>query len=170
MPKGVTIRPTADRVKESVFNIIGGEVVGAAVLDLFAGAGSLGLEALSRGAASALFVDDDVKSLAALKRNIRTLELEDRTRIMRMDAARGPGRIRGAGPFGIVFLDPPYGRGLAVGALDMLGREGLVDTDGLVVVEHATRDELPVKGEMWVLNRERRYGQTMVSFFRPAAA
>src|SRR6516225_1669718 len=119
-PKSSAIRPTADRLRESLFNILvhayGDPITGARVLDLFAGTGALGLEALSRGAAFALFVDDGVEARALLRENIAALGLGGVTRVFRRDATR-LGAAHPVEPFSLVFLDPPYGHGLAEQAL-----------------------------------------------------
>jgi len=116
-PKSQAIRPTADRLRESLFNILthayGDPITGARVLDLFAGTGALGLEAVSRGAAFALFVDDGAEARALLRQNVETLSLAAIARIFRRDATKlGPAHP--VEPFSLVFLDPPYGKGLAV--------------------------------------------------------
>src|SRR3954467_1254264 len=119
-PKSQAIRPTADRLRESLFNILihayGDPVTGARVLDLFAGTGALGLEAVSRGAAFVLFVDDGAEARALLRANVEALGLGGTTRIFRRDAPR-LGAAHPVEPFALVFLDPPYGRGLAAPAL-----------------------------------------------------
>src|SRR5688500_14345736 len=119
-PKKDGIRPTADRLRESLFNIMahayGDPVTGARVLDLFAGTGALGLEAASRGASFALFVDDGAQARALLRENVATLGLGGVTRIFRRDATR-LGAAHPLEPFSLVFLDPPYGQGLAERAL-----------------------------------------------------
>jgi len=119
-PKSAGIRPTSDRLREALFNILvhgyGDPVTGARVLDLFAGTGALGIEAISRGAAYALFVDDGVEARALLRENVETLGLGGVTRIFRRDATKlGPAHP--LEPFSLVFLDPPYGKGLAEKAL-----------------------------------------------------
>ena len=119
-PSSQAIRPTSDRLRESLFNILahayGDPVTGARVLDLFAGTGALGLEALSRGAAFALFVDDGAEARALIRENVATLGLGGVTRIFRRDATRlGP--VHPLAPFSLAFLDPPYGKGLAEQAL-----------------------------------------------------
>src|SRR5881394_2000398 len=119
-PKSQAIRPTADRLRESLFNILahayGDPVSGARALDLFAGTGALGLEALSRGASFALFVDDGAEARALMRQNIETLGLAAATRIFRRDATKlGPAHP--VEPFSLAFLDPPYGKGLAEQAL-----------------------------------------------------
>lgn len=139
-PKSQAIRPTADRLRESLFNILmhayGDPITGARVLDLFAGTGALGLEAVSRGAAFALFVDDGAEARALLRQNVEALGLAAVTRIFRRDATKlGPAHP--VEPFSLVFLDPPYGKGLAEKAL-VSAREGRWLTDqALIVVEEA---------------------------------
>jgi 16S rRNA (guanine966-N2)-methyltransferase len=134
------IRPTADRLRESLFNILvhayGDPIGGARVLDLFAGTGALGLEAMSRGAAFALFVDDSAEARALIRGNIEALGLGGTTRIFRRDATR-LGESGAVGRFSLVFLDPPYGRGLAERALGAARDGGWLEPGALVVVEDA---------------------------------
>ena len=139
-PKGDGLRPTADRLRESLFNILthayGDPVSGARVLDLFAGTGALGIEAISRGAAYALFVDDGVEARALLRDNVETLGLGGITRIFRRDATKlGPAHP--VEPFSLAFLDPPYGKGLAEKALTSAREGGWLMPEALVVVEEA---------------------------------
>jgi 16S rRNA (guanine966-N2)-methyltransferase len=139
-PTSDAIRPTADRLRESLFNILvhayGDPVAGARVLDLFAGTGALGIEAVSRGAGFALFVDDGAQARALLRRNTESLGLGGATRIFRRDATRlGPAHP--IAPFGLVFLDPPYGKGLAEKALVSARDGGWLTPDALIVVEEA---------------------------------
>src|ERR1700726_2160379 len=119
-PSSRDIRPTADRLRESVFNILihayGDPVSGARVLDLFAGTGALGIEAISRGANFALFVDNGTEARALLRNNVEALGLGGGTKAFRRDATN-PGRVHRVEPFSLVFLDPPYGKGLADKAL-----------------------------------------------------
>ena len=167
-PKSQAIRPTADRLRESLFNILihayGDPVAGARVLDLFAGTGALGLEALSRGAAFALFVDDGAEARALLRENVEALGLAAVTRIFRRDATR-LGAAHPLEPFSLVFLDPPYGKGLAEKAL-MSARAGqwLVD-DALVVVEEAADASFRAPDGYAELER-RRYDDTEFMFLR----
>jgi 16S rRNA (guanine966-N2)-methyltransferase len=139
-PKSQAIRPTADRLRESLFNILahayGDPVTGARVLDLFAGTGALGLEALSRGAAFALFVDDGAEARALMRQNVEALGLAAAARIFRRDATT-LGAAHPVEPFSLVFLDPPYGKGLAEKALISAREGGWLTTDALVVVEEA---------------------------------
>ena len=139
-PKTHGIRPTADRLRESLFNILahgyGDPVSGARVLDLFAGTGALGLEALSRGAAFALFVDDGAEARALLRGNVEALGLGGVSRIFRRDATRlGP--VHPLEPFSLAFVDPPYGRGLAEQALVSARDGGWLAAGAIVVVEEA---------------------------------
>jgi 16S rRNA (guanine966-N2)-methyltransferase len=137
-PKSQGIRPTADRLRESLFNILthayGDPVSGARVLDLFAGTGALGLEAISRGGAFALFVDDGAEARALLRENVEALGVAAVTRIFRRDATKlGP--VHPVEPFSLAFLDPPYGKGLAEKALASAREGGWLTDDALVVVE-----------------------------------
>jgi len=137
-PKSQGVRPTADRLRESLFNILmhayGDPVGGARVLDLFAGTGALGLEAISRGAVFAQFVDDGVEARALQRQNVEALGVAAITRIFRRDATKlGP--VHPVEPFGLAFLDPPYGKGLAEKALVSARDGGWLTNDALIVVE-----------------------------------
>jgi len=163
------LRPTSDRVRESIFNLLinggyGDPVSGAAVLDLFAGTGALGLEALSRGAARAVFIDNGGTARALLTRNIALMRAEAECEVIHRDATR-LGAWRGPG-FGLVFLDPPYGKGLGEQALAGLLAGGWLDPDGLVVWEDAAPPLLPAGVERL---DQRKYGATVVTILRVAA-
>lgn len=139
-PKNDGIRPTADRLRESLFNILvhayGDPVTGARVLDLFAGTGALGLEALSRGAAFTLFVDDGAEARALIRNNVEALGAGGISRVFRRDVTNlGP--VAPLDPFSLIFLDPPYGRGLAEKALVSARDGGWLAADALIVVEEA---------------------------------
>ena len=141
-PKSQSIRPTADRLRESFFNILihayDNPIAGARVLDLFAGTGALGIEALSRGAAFALFVDDGAEARALLRENVATLGLGGTSRIFRREATKlGPAHP--VEPFSLAFLDPPYGKGLAEQALASARAGGWLVPDALIVVEEAKK-------------------------------
>ena len=155
---GAALRPTTDRVRESVFNLLahghGDRLEGAAVLDLFAGTGALGLEALSRGAARATFVENGRAALGLLRENVAALGAD--ARIVVRDARRpGPGT-----PHGLVFLDPPYGRGLGEAALAAAVAEGWVGEGALIVWEEGGPVLLP---DGVRLLEVRRYGGTMLT-------
>ena len=141
-PKSQSIRPTADRLREALFNILAhaydDPIGGARVLDLFAGTGALGIEALSRGAAFTLFVDDGAEARALLRENVATLGLGGTSRIFRRDATKlGPAHP--VEPFALAFLDPPYGKGLAAQALASARAGGWFVPDALIVVEEAKK-------------------------------
>jgi 16S rRNA (guanine966-N2)-methyltransferase len=141
-PKSTAIRPTADRLREALFNILahayGDPVSGARVLDLFAGTGALGIEALSRGAAFALFIDEGAEARALIRENVATLGLGGAARIFRRDATKlGPAQP--LEPFSLIFLDPPYGSGLAEQALTAARDGGWLTPDALCVVEESTK-------------------------------
>jgi 16S rRNA (guanine966-N2)-methyltransferase len=170
-PKGPGLRPTADRLRESLFNILahgyGDPVHGARVLDLFAGTGALGIEALSRGAAFALFVDDGVEARALLRQNAETLGLGGTSRIFRRDATRlGPAHP--VEPFSLVFLDPPYGKGLAEKALAAAREGGWLKPAALIVVEEAADAAFKAPEGFEELER-RRYDDTELVFLRTTA-
>jgi 16S rRNA (guanine966-N2)-methyltransferase len=141
-PKSQAIRPTADRLREALFNILvhayDDPINGARVLDLFAGTGALGLEALSRGAAFALFVDDGAEARALLRENVAALGLGGATRIFRRDATK-LGAAHPLEPFSLAFLDPPYGQGLAARALVSARAGGWFSPGALIVVEEAAK-------------------------------
>ena len=168
-PASDRVRPTSDRTREAVFNILahgidGFDIEGARVLDLFAGTGALGLEALSRGARSCLFVDDHAESRALIRRNVETLALTGVTRIFRRDATRlGPAERMG--PFELVFADPPYGKGLAERALASAREGGWLVPGAVVVVEESAEAELSAPAGFAEIDR-RRYGDTQVVFLR----
>ncbi len=161
---GAHLRPTADRVRESLFNVLcgghfGDPIDGARVLDLFAGTGALGLEALSRGAAHVTFVDDGAKAGALIRENIGLTRSADRTRLHRRDATRlGPAPEE---PFGLVFLDPPYGKGLGQRALVAAAEGGWIAPGALIVWEDSA-DASPPAG--FTRLDTRRYGDTHVTF------
>ena len=164
--QGAHLRPTTDRVRESIFNLLvnggyGDPITDARVLDLFAGTGALGFEALSRGAASALFVDDGVKARALLRQNIDILRLIGRTKLFRRDATRlGPAK---GVPFDLVFLDPPYGKGLGERALKAAAEGGWLAEDALLVWEENTEKQAPAGFEAL---DARKYGDTWVHILR----
>jgi 16S rRNA (guanine966-N2)-methyltransferase len=169
-PQSQAIRPTADRLRESLFNILlhayGDPLSGARVLDLFAGTGALGIEALSRGAAFALFIDESAEARALLRENVAALGLGGTSRIFRRDATKlGP--VHPLAPFSLAFLDPPYGQGLAAKALAS-ARAGEWFTPGaLIVVEEAANAEFAAP-EGFTEAERRRYDDTEFVFLRSA--
>jgi 16S rRNA (guanine966-N2)-methyltransferase len=169
-PKSQAIRPTADRLREALFNILthayGDPVNGARVLDLFAGTGALGIEALSRGAAFALFVDDGAEARALLRENVTALGLGGTSRIFRRDATKlGP--VHPLEPFTLAFLDPPYGQGLAGKALASGSTGGWFTPNALIVVEEATKANFAELEGFTEIER-RRYDDTEFVLLRPS--
>ncbi len=163
--KGRT-RPTAARVREAIFSILGGAVVQAQVLDLFAGTGALGIEALSRGALRAVFVEDHPEALKALARNLEGLGLKDRSRVLPLPVAAALRKLAVQGAqFGLVFLDPPYGGGAAAATLHALAASSLLLPEVAVVAEHSRRENLPEVIGRLEQQTVRRYGDTQVAFF-----
>jgi 16S rRNA (guanine966-N2)-methyltransferase len=160
------IRPTSDKVREAVFNILGPAVTEARVLDLFAGTGALGLEALSRGANAAVFVEDHAASLAVLRRNIETLGLTDRVEVLPLPVKAGLKKLTARqAEFELAFLDPPYGGGLAAAALKDLAAARILSPSAWVVAEHSRREALPETIDTLALVEMRRYGDTQVAFY-----
>jgi 16S rRNA (guanine966-N2)-methyltransferase len=178
-PPGSTTRPTSDRVREAIFNILGPPPPHARVLDLFAGAGSLGLEALSRGAAHAEFVDHSRAAARCVRQNARALGVDSRCRVHCQDALAllrrwcdsglPPEPATGPHPeprFDWVFVDPPYQGDLAARALELLGQRDLIGPGAVVVVEHDRRHVPANTCGSLVRTDHRRYGDTEVSFYR----
>ena len=169
-PKGRETRPTADRVRESVFNILahreGFAFEGARVIDLFAGSGALGLEAVSRGAAFCLFVETDAAARGAIRDNVEALSLFGVTRVHRRGAdALGEKPAGVGGPFTLAFLDPPYGKDLCGPALTALRNGGWLASGALAVVEQG-KNETPVAVEGFAEEDRRIYGAAQVGLFR----
>jgi len=166
-PASRAVRPTSERLRESIFDILAhrhaGAVEGARVVDLFAGSGALGIEALSRGAEFALFVDNGVEARALLRANVEALALGGVTRIWRADATR-LGKAPAGPPFTLAFLDPPYDKGLADPALAALCEGGWLAANALVVVEEAAKAEIAAPPALELVD-ERVYGETRVAFF-----
>jgi len=161
-PRGAGTRPTADRVRETIFNILGQRLAGERVLDLYAGSGALALEALSRGAASAVLVERDREAARICEENAEALGYRGRVQVVRADALQALRQIGGA--FDLIFIDPPYAEGPAA-SLEILGACALVAPGGRVVAEHGKRDELAqIYGALACTDR-RRFGDTAVSFY-----
>ena len=157
------IRPTQGMVKQAIFNMVAPLIEGAHVLDLFAGSGALGIEALSRGAARVTFVDREPRGLAILRQNLDALGFKERAQVVRSDVVRwleaSPDAV---GAAGVVFLDPPYEDVVLDRALKALDSGA---TDAVVVAEHSRRQSLPPLTRLHV-DRERRYGDTVVTVLR----
>jgi len=170
-PPGAATRPTSEKVREAMFNILGnimGSLEGAHVLDLFAGSGALGIEALSRGAAHATFVDAGKPALASVRGNLRELGLETRAVVVAGDAVAQAARLVPAAPWRLVFVDPPYRSDLATRAVLAIPGERLAP-DAVIVIEHDRHNAPPDALGSLLRTDQRRYGDTMVSFFEVPA-
>jgi 16S rRNA (guanine966-N2)-methyltransferase len=160
-PKGAKTRPTGAKVREAMFAILAQRVEGARVLDLFAGSGALGLEAMSRGAASVVFVDNDANAVMTIRRNaVRVVPDSDRWRIMPMHAMRALRTLRGS--FDIVLVDPPYERG-ALDELRLMMQKSLLGEEGIAVIEHPSADKPDLPDSLEVVKRA-KYGDTSLTF------
>jgi 16S rRNA (guanine(966)-N(2))-methyltransferase RsmD len=168
-PRGWTVRPTSDRVREAIFDILGPVWNFPRILDLFAGTGALGIEAVSRGAGEAVFVEQGKAALTVLKGNLKALGLKSRAWILPVAAKRGIAILAEKGSiFNLIFIDPPYGKGLADKTLEEIVNSGILATGAIIVVEHSSREEIaPPHG--LVRSQQRRYGDTTVSFYAATA-
>jgi 16S rRNA (guanine966-N2)-methyltransferase len=167
VPKGQAVRPTAARVKESLFNILPHDFTGMRVLDLFAGTGNLSIEALSRGAQHAVLVDRSARSAAAIRENLRRLGLTARAEVWAAPVTRALKSLAKRGAiFDMIFLDPPYDQGMVEPSLNVLAQGTLLSDAGTVVAEHSRRDAVTRRYGPLVLHDQRRYGDTLLSFFK----
>jgi len=167
-PRDHSLRPTSDRVKESIFNALQGKLEGKVVLDLFAGTGNLGIEALSRGAKKTIFVEKGRLALRLIQRNLNLFGLKDRSEIFPKDANRAIGILKQKGEsFDLILMDPPYEKGLIHKTLKTLNSHQIFHKDSILVVEHNRREPLPRTLGGWNLIRQRRIGETVISFLIP---
>ena len=164
-PKGRDLRPTSDRVREAIFDILQNSVENRIVLDLFAGTGALGIEALSRGAKRAVFLEASSRSLAVLRKNIKACGLDRQTEVLALEVSRGIQVLSRRGEaFDLIFLDPPYGRGLARTALQAISEGEILAPGARIVAEHSSAEDLDSIPRLERVDR-RKYGSTLVSFF-----
>lgn len=168
--KAPLIRPTSDKAREALFNIIGTRIVGARVLDLFAGTGALGLEALSRGADQVIFVDDSSYACALIAENCRLCQAEDSSLILRRNLRKTPRfltKLSVERPFDLIFMDPPYGKAFVGNLLYFLAKsEGVLAEHGSIIVEEAAGTHLPDRCQDLVLKERRLYGKTEFGFYQ----
>jgi 16S rRNA (guanine966-N2)-methyltransferase len=166
-PGGLPIRPTLDSVREAIFNIVGQDLSGCQVLDLFAGTGIFGIEALSRGALMAVFIDKSFEAVRLIKRNLEICEITSRASIIRRDLTKGipPGLNRDNSLFDLVFLDPPYGKGLLKRVLERLSLGGFLAPGALVIAESSKREDIIRPMGRLRLVEARHYGDTLISFY-----
>ncbi len=157
------VRPTSDRVKESIFNILREEVMGKKILDLFAGAGSLGIEALSRGAESVTFVDASSQSINVLKKNIKSLNLESRSTILRLDGLKAINKLKQN--FQMIFADPPYLKGYVQRVIGSVVQSEVLEKNGILILEHHKKETFSFPEEKLSILRQKKFGDTVISFF-----
>ena len=158
-------RPTSDRLRETLFNILGRRVIESRFLDAYAGVGAVGIEAFSRGASTVSFVDSSAKACAAIRRNLEAFDMEDEFPVLQMDLARALKQAVTA-PFDIAFLDPPYDSGsLYRRDLELFGAGSVLDSEGILVIEHARSMELPAGQGCLRLLRTHLQGDSALTFY-----
>ena len=163
--RDTSIRPTADRLRESIFNILSQRVLNAMVLDLFAGTGALGIEALSRGAESVVFVDNRKTALSVLRRNIDSCMLDQKANIVKWNIRQNLNCIRSKKQhFDLIFLDPPYDKNLIKPTLFNLDKSNSLKNKARIVAEHSFLEPIPTDFIAFDLLDQRKYGKTLVSF------
>ncbi len=165
-PPGVVLRPTADMVKEALFNILA-DVTGKRFLDLFAGAGGVGIEAASRGAAKVVFVDKNRRCTETVFRNLRSCGIEGGHECLAMEVGRALRLLsKKEEQFDVIFLDPPYEEGLVEKTLQDIVRSNILREDGCVAIQHSVREPVEEKAGGLISERERRYGDTVLTFMK----
>lgn len=157
------IRPTTDKVKEAVFSILTNDIYGSNVLDLFAGTGNLGLEALSRGAEHCWFCDNSRDSIRLLKENIAYCGAEERSTVLTGDFRNTLGRL--IRPMDVILLDPPYNMGMLPECFSLIAEYGLLSQDGLIIAEHRREEVLPEELSRFQKIKERKYGTVVISIY-----
>ena len=163
-PDGLTTRPTADRVKEALFSVIQFDIPGMTVLDLFGGTGQLGIEALSRGAKRAVFVDAGDAACKLIKENLRRTKLESQASVVRMDYLQYLTSCREK--FGIIFLDPPYAEVFLENALKCITEIDILQTGGIIVTERPLGKDLDLELPGYTRSKDYVYGKTLITLFR----
>ena len=165
-PEGMQTRPTADRVKEALFSIINFDIPGAKVLDLFGGTGQLGIEALSRGAQSAVFVDAREDACKLIRENLKRTKLEQDGRVVRSDYLDYLKRCKEQ--YSIIFLDPPYAEVFLENALKQITEIDILQSDGIIVTERPLGKELPWEFDGFTRSKDYKYGKTLLTIYRKA--
>ena len=165
-PDGMLTRPTADRVKEALFSIINFDIPGAKVLDLFGGTGQLGIEALSRGAESAVFVDSREESCKLIRENLRRTKLEQNAKVIRSDYLDYLNRCRES--YNIIILDPPYAEVYLENALKLITEIDILQSDGIIITERPLGKELPWDFEGYTRSKDYKYGKILLTIYRKA--
>jgi 16S rRNA (guanine966-N2)-methyltransferase len=161
--KKTGLRPTSDRAKESIFNVLQKEIEGKRILDLFAGAGTLGIEALSRGAESVTFVDASRQSISIVRKNLRDLSLENRSITLRSDGLEALEKLRQR--FHLIFADPPYLEGFVQRIVDSVAGSEALHKNGILILEHHKKERFSFPQDRLSLVKQRKFGDTVISFF-----
>jgi 16S rRNA (guanine966-N2)-methyltransferase len=167
LPGGCRIRPTTDRVKGALFNILG-SIEGKSLLDLYAGCGNVGLEALSRGARASVFVEKDLRLIGSIRENLRLLGFEGRAEVIAADAEEGIKGLNKRGAcFDLLFADPPYEKGFIANVVTYLDKAELLAENGIIILQHSLREPLEQSvTEALSVSDQRRYGDTLLSFLK----
>ena len=167
MPKGISVRPTQDRVREAIFNIIREIIPESRILDLYAGSGAFGIEALSRGAKEAIFVDNSLSCIKTIRSNLSILdENNTSSQVLKIDALKAISRLgEEKGKFDIIFLDPPYHKDIAKNTLIKLDACDILSQRSFVIAEHFKKDTVPEELGNMNLFRTKKYGDTIISFY-----
>lgn len=164
--EGMDIRPTSDRVKESLFNMLGARLFDCAFLDLFAGTGGIGIEAYSRGATQVVFIDESAKSIKVLKTNLEKLQIQEQVEVYNTDYINAINKLASDNrKFDIIFIDPPYLKGYAQNALVQLADNKVLKEDAIVIIEHDIQDKMPESAGNLNMQRQKKYGNTMLSLY-----
>ncbi len=164
--KGTSIRPSSDKIKAAIFNILGSSIKGKKILDLFAGTGALGIEAISRGAEFCIFMDNNKYSLSIINKNINLCQLQNRTGIIKKDIIKSDTLINHSDyPFDIIFLDPPYKANAIVAAIEKIAKTIFEDSQVTIIAEHSIKTKPPQIITPFILYDTRKYGNTGISFF-----
>ena len=165
--KGTKTRPTSDRLRESIFNIIAFNVQNTCILDLFAGTGAFAIEALSRGAKFAVFIDISKSAVSAIRENIKACNLDDRVNVIKWDINKNLNCVKHSNPaFNLVFMDPPYDKNFVKPTLLNLHLSGCMENGCLIIVEHSLREPIPKEPAVFKITDQRKYGKTLVSFLK----
>lgn len=167
-PKNEDVRPTTDRVKESLFNMINPYIMESSVLDLFAGTGSLGIECLSRGANKCVFVDISKESIAIVKSNIKKARVEKESIVLNSDFKDAISKLKlQENKFDVIFMDPPYYKNMFIDALQKIDNASLLNEDGIIIIEHDSKDVFPENIGRLEKSRDKKYGNTTITFYKP---
>ncbi|SHJ04657.1 16S rRNA (guanine(966)-N(2))-methyltransferase RsmD [Lutispora thermophila] len=160
------IRPTSDKVREALFSILGNKVIDSRFLDLFAGSGGVGIEAYSRGARDVVFVDASIDSIKVLKKNLEKINIINETKVIHSDYSVAIERLSNQGrEFDIIFIDPPYKMGIALEAAGKILERKLLAEDGIIIIEHDSKDIMPETTGVLVKFKEKKYGNNSLSLY-----